>query len=114
MPVYPGALRVADHTGAHFNNEIRVGGSQTCDPVERMLGPLITRRKATGLLLCALLAVMSIVSPICPACDGFGSQRVTMLMSQVMDCRSQTTTATGSVPAAAFSGSQLSRYNLPQ
>jgi hypothetical protein len=28
------------------------------------------------LLLCALVLVMSIMSPICPACDGFGSQYI--------------------------------------
>jgi hypothetical protein len=43
---------------------------------ERMLGSVTTRSKVTGLLLCALLAVMSIVSPMCPACSGFGSQHI--------------------------------------
>jgi hypothetical protein len=41
-----------------------------------MFGSVTTRSTVTGLLLCALLAVMSIVSPICPACDGFGSQHI--------------------------------------
>jgi hypothetical protein len=43
---------------------------------ERMHGPVTTRSKASVLLLCALLAVMSFVSPICPACDGFGNQHI--------------------------------------
>jgi hypothetical protein len=41
---------------------------------EGMVGSLTCWGKVAGILLCALLAVMSIASPLCPACAGFGGQ----------------------------------------
>jgi len=41
-----------------------------------MLSAVKDRSKVAALLLCALIAVMSIVSPICPACDELGNQPI--------------------------------------
>ena len=47
--------------------------SRICDPEIAMHRSITNRSKGAALLLCALLVVMSIVSPICPTCDGLGS-----------------------------------------
>jgi hypothetical protein len=45
---------------------------QTCDPESGMFILLQDRSKFAVALLCTLLAVVSILSPICSACDGLG------------------------------------------